>query len=413
VTSNLKFAFVVPRYGTEVVGGAELAARMIAERLVRQTNWQVEIFTTCAKDHVTWVNEYPEGTETINGVVVHRFPTTSGRPQRFFPYSERVLSFPEATTTSEAEAFLDLQGPGCEPLVDGLRNSDRDLFAFYPYLYTTTAQALPQVAERSIMHPAAHDEPALHLSIFRRPLILSRGLVFHTYAERFLVQRLFPVASTPQIVMGLGFEEPSSDLGPGRDPGAIAGIGERPYLLYVGRVEGFKGTTMLGTFFASYKERRPGPLALVMSGPVNAQPPPHPDVIVTGPVDEADKWALMRGATAFVHPSTHESFSIVLLEAWSVGLPAVVNERCTVTYEQVARSGGGLWFDSYAQFEAVVDRLLEDGNLRRTLGENGRAFVEQNYRWPTIIDRYTSFVDLVLDGDRHGDGGRGAAERST
>jgi glycosyltransferase involved in cell wall biosynthesis len=397
-TSNLKFAFVVPRYGTEVVGGAELAARMVAERLVRQTDWHVEIFTTCAKDHVTWANEYPEGTETINGVVVHRFPTTSGRPQRFFSYSERVLSFPEATTLSEAEAFLELQGPGCEPLVEGLRHSDRDLFAFYPYLYTTTAKALPEVADRSIMHPAAHDEPALHLSVFRRPMTLSRGLVFHTFAERFLVQRLFPVASTPQIVMGLGFEEPSSELGAAKAAADIAGIGERPYLLYVGRVEGFKGTTMLGTFFASYKQRRPGPLALVMAGPVNAQPPPHPDVIVLGPVDEADKWALLRGAIGFVHPSPHESFSIVLLEAWSEGLPVVVNGRCTVTHEQVARSGGGFWFDSYAEFEVVVDRLCEDAALRRVLGENGRAFVEENYRWPTIIDRYTSFVDLVLDG---------------
>jgi hypothetical protein len=55
----VKFAFVTPRYGEEIVGGAEMAARMIAERLVSQLGWSVEIFTTRAKDIVTWANEYP------------------------------------------------------------------------------------------------------------------------------------------------------------------------------------------------------------------------------------------------------------------------------------------------------------------------------------------------------------------
>ncbi len=392
----MKYAFVVPRYGLEVVGGAELGARMLAERLVDQLGWSVEIFTTCAQDHMTWANDYPEGEETINGVVVRRFPTTSGRPEEFFGYSERVLSWPEAATRAEAERFLELQGPGCPALVEALAQSDRDLLAFYPYLYTPTVRGIEVVADRAVLHPAAHDEPALHLQVYRRPMTLARGLVFQTEGERALVERLFPVAGTPQIVVGLGFEEPGPELGPGRPPGELTGLGDRPYLLALGRVDGFKGSTMLAGFFAAYKERRPGPLALVLAGPVTAQPPAHSDIVVTGAVEEADKWALLRLATGFVNPSPHEAFSIVLMEAWSVGRPVVVNGRCAATREHAERSGGGLCFESYAQFEAVVDRLTADGRLRETMGERGRAYVDANYRWPALIARYGHFAERVL-----------------
>ena len=393
----MKYAFVVPRYGLEVVGGAELGARMLAERLVSQLGWPVEVFTTCARDHMTWANEYPAGDEVLNGVTVRRFATTTGRPPRFFGFSERVLSAPTSATVAEAEEFIELQGPGCPDLVDAAAASDGDLLAFYPYLYTTTVRALPPVADRALMHPAAHDEPALHLPVFRAPMRLARGFVFQTWGERALVDRLFSVGHVPQAVVGLGFEAPAPGAAPGTPPGERAGIGDRPYLLSLGRVDGFKGTTMLGAFFAAYKERNPGPLALVIAGPVTARPPEHPDVVVTGPVDEADKWALLAGATAFVQPSPHEAFSIVLMEAWSEARAVVVNARCEATREHCERSGGGLWFDSYAQFEAIVHRLTTDTTLRAVLGSRGQAFVDAHYRWPALIERYGRFAGQVLE----------------
>jgi len=392
----MKFAFVTPRYGEEIVGGAEMAARMIAERLVTQLGWPVEIFTTRAKDIVTWANEYPEGDETLNGVLVHRFDVTSGRPPHFFSFSERVLSSPEASTLAEGRAFIDTQGPGCPALIDALRSCDRELIAFYPYLYTPTVEGVAAVGDRAIMHPAAHDEPALHLPVFRSTMSGVQGFAFHTRGERDLVQRLFPVADLPQQVLGLGFDEPGPDVGPGSAPGEILGIGDRPYLLCLGRVDGLKGTTALAAFFAAYKQRHPGPLTLALVGPVTAQPPLTSDIVLTGPVSEADKWSLLRGATALVQPSPHESFSLVLLEAWSVGVPSIVNALCSATMEHCEDSGGGLWFGSYADFEVVLDRILSDKSLRTTLGENGRQYVETHFRWPVIIDRYDAFTARVM-----------------
>lgn len=393
----MKFAFVTPRYGEEIVGGAEMAARMIAERLVSQLDWNVEIFTTRAKDIVTWDNEYPEGDETINGVLVHRFDVASGRDPHFFRFSERLLSAPDAATEAEARAFVDTQGPGSPGLVEALRGCDRDLVAFYPYLYTPTVDGVAAVGEKAVMHPAAHDEPALHLPVFRRTMTSVQGIAFHTRGERDLVQRLFAVGDLPQAVVGLGFDEPDTTVGQGTAPGELLGIGDRPYVLCLGRVDGLKGTTALAAFFASYKERNPGPVALALVGPVTAQPPLSPDVILTGAVTEADKWSLLRGATAFISPSPHESFSLVLLEAWSVGVPVIVNAHCAATVEHCEDSGGGLSFASYAEFEVVLDMVLGDPQLRAVLGERGRRYVEANFRWPVIIDRYDRFADRVIE----------------
>jgi len=55
-----------------------------------------------------------------------------------------------------------------------------------------------------------------------------------------------------------------------------------------------------------------------------------------------------------------------------------------------------LWFDSYRSFEATVDRLSSDPDLRGALGEAGRRYTERNYLWPSIIDRYTSFLENVV-----------------
>lgn len=66
-----KIAFVVVRYGKDINGGAEYHCRMLAERLVN--DYDVEVLTTCVKNYVTGENEYPEGKETLNGVLVRRF----------------------------------------------------------------------------------------------------------------------------------------------------------------------------------------------------------------------------------------------------------------------------------------------------------------------------------------------------
>jgi glycosyltransferase involved in cell wall biosynthesis len=382
----VKVAFVVPRYGTEIRGGAEQAARMLAEHLVVESGWQAEALTTCALDNRTWANEYEPGTSSVNGVTVHRFPSAAGRHPDFDKLSAKVLPSPKRVGVADQERWIDEQGPNSPALIDAVAASDADVVAFCPYLYHPTVRGLPRVRERSVLHPAAHDELPLYLPIFRRVFTAAAGLAYYTASERRLVERSLPVASRHQVVLGVGIDD---EVPGGTSP--VAG----PYLLYVGRVDDGKGTGYLSAFFAAYKRRRPGPLKLVIAGRVFDPPVEHPDVVVLGEVDDATKWALYRSATAFVNSSAFESFSIVLMEAWECGLPVLVNGRSEVLREHCERSGGGLWFEGYADFEVALDRLAGDGVLRVALGEAGRRYVDAHYRWPALIARYRTFLEGV------------------
>lgn len=403
----MRVAFVVPRYGPEIIGGAETAARRLAEGLVSEKGWDVEVLTSCAEDFVTWADVYPEGEDRVNGVRVHRFRSAAGRDPSFHALSAALLADPTSASMPDSERWLDLQGPVTPTLAEAAIASTTDVLVFYPYLYYPTARVIDRVGTPSVLHPAAHDEPALHLPVFPRVFEAADALVFQTEAERELVQGIFPVASHHQMLLGLGVDDPppgSLAKAPG-DP-EIPGV---PYLVCLGRVDSHKGTTTLASMFGAYKERHPGSLRLVLAGPVIDAPPPHPDIDVVGAVSEAAKWELLSQAVALVSPSRWEAFSLVIAEAWSARTPVVVNAACGATAEHARRSGGGLSFHGYGELEVIIERLCADEALATELGRRGRTYVDRHFRWPMVIDRYAGFLESVAGAPRRSDAG---AQRS-
>jgi glycosyltransferase involved in cell wall biosynthesis len=388
----VKVVYVTPRYGPEVVGGAEHGARMFAEHLAARGH-DVQVLTTCARDHRTWANELPAGSSEVGGVAVERFPTATRRAADFDAYGAALLADPQAVSTAAADEWIRRQGPHSPALLDAVAAAEADVVAFYPYLYEPTVAGIARTTRPAVLHPAAHDEAPIHLPRFRAVFASARGLVLHTFAEQRLVDQLFPVAATPQVVLGLGVDPAGTD--PDRARAAL-GLGDAPYLVCLGRVDDGKGTGVLARFFAAWRELHPEhPLRLVLAGPVLDRPPADPAVVVTGRVDDDTKWGLLAGATALVSPSGWESFSLVLLEAWLAGTPVLVNARCPATAEHVARCRGGLAYDGLAGFVAALDRLVGDPALATTLAARGRAYVERHYRWPSIIARYERFLAVV------------------
>jgi glycosyltransferase involved in cell wall biosynthesis len=391
-TATMNVAFVTPRYGVEVMGGAESAARQLAEHLVAECGWHVEVFSTCALDHITWDDVLPAGDTVLNGVTVHRFASTSGRVRAFYELDGRLRMAPGEASLEESRRWLELNGPVTPDLVDALRHSDAEVVAFYPYLYYPTVLGMQATTAPRVLHPAAHDEPALYLKVFDATFAEADAICYHTAAERRLVQRRHRVAQIPQIELGLGI---TPVIEGGRPGGEILGIGDRPYVVSVGRVDDHKGSSMLAAFFRTYKRRHPGPLALALVGPIAASIAEDEDIVLTGTVSEADKWDIGRDATVSISPSALESFSLVVLESWAQSVPVMVNATCDPTREHCERSGGGLWFGSYPEFEAELERLCADAELRKLLGSRGHDYVERYYQWPHLIGRYARFLTAV------------------
>jgi len=391
----VRLLYVVQRYGREVAGGAETHCREFATRLAARGH-DVEVLTSCAASHAGWANFYAEGTSTLDGVRVHRLPVARPRDEAFFArIDERVVWGVRPAPVHLQRRWLEVLGPLVPDLGPWLtqRAAGYDAVIFFTYVFHTTWSGLPAAAgvAPTVLHPTAHDEPALGVRLYDLTFRHPAGFAFSTEEEAALVARRFRVRQ-PHAVIGIGTD---LDAGARADEAAFraeVGLGERPYVVYVGRVEGGKGAVELFDWFLAYKRRRPGPLALVKVGAVVDDPGVHPDVFMTGFVDDDRRTSALAGAVALVQPSYYESFSMVLTEAWAQRRPALVQGHCAVLEGQVRRSGGGIPYRGYAEFEAALDGLLADPDLRRALGDAGRRYTEANYRWDTVLDRYERFL---------------------
>jgi len=385
----MRLLYVVQRYGEEVAGGAEQHARAFAERLVERGH-DVTVLTTCAESYVDWANAYPRGWSSLNGVAVLRTPVTKARNAYLFSrFNSRISTAPGVRPLSVQREWMRMQGPYAPALVPWLRRhaAGYDAVVFITYLYWTTWAGLQVCggAVPTLLHPTAHDEPPMRLSIFQEVMRLPDAFAFLTSEEAELVYARFPGAP-PGDVVGIGVEMNR----PG-DADAFRrkyGIGDVPYLLYVGRVDPAKGAAELIDYFVAYKERNPGDLKLVLLGELLLDGPGRPDIVSTGFVDEATRNGALAGARALVHPSYFESFAMVLTETFAQRRPALVQQRCAVLDGHAHRSGGALPYSGFAEFEAAVDRLRHVPQLADAMGAAGRRYVEREYDWSVVLARY-------------------------
>jgi glycosyltransferase involved in cell wall biosynthesis len=391
----MRLVYVVQRYGAEVFGGAEQHCRLFASRMAARGH-DVSVITSCAVDYMDWANAYPEGASTIDGVTVHRVPVRRSREEASFARMHaRVLG----RRRTQAAPFLQrewmrLQGPWMPRLPDVVSEvtRDADLTIFFTYLYFTTWAGLPAARSRTVMHPTAHDEPPIHLPLFQTVFRQADAFAFSTEEEEEFVRRRFRV-DRPSAVIGIG-----TDLELGGDVAAFRerwGLQDRPYVVFVGRTEPVKGAQELAEQFIAFKERHPGGLVLVMIGAEVHPVPRHPDIVMTGFVDDETRDAGLRGALAMVQPSYFESFSMVLAECWAAGVPALVRDHSEVLVGHCRRSGAGIPYGGFAEFESGLELLLDDADLRRSMGERGRRYVSERYSWDAVMGRYESFLDDV------------------
>ena len=371
---------MVPRYGRGVQGGAETLVRALAGRCAAM-GWRAEVATTCARDHVTWADELPAGTSVEDGVTVHRFPVGPRDAARYDALHAAVLSG-RAGYADELEWLShSVWSPGLQAFLED--DDGHDLRVLSPYLFGTTLWGAQADPGRSALLPCLHDEPYARLRTVAAVLGAVRGCLFNAPGEERLARRIAPVRGGG--VVGMGFDPPDGPAGP--PPAALRERG--PYLVYAGRLEEGKRVQVAVEGVARLAAERDDAPVLALMGTGGYRPPPaHRDrVVELGYVSEEDKRAVYAGALALVNPSEMESLSIVLMEAWREGTPAVVAAGSEVMSDHVARSGGGMTFADYDEFRAAVARLLDDPGERERMGARGRAYALEEYGWPAVQER--------------------------
>jgi glycosyltransferase involved in cell wall biosynthesis len=386
-----RIAFVVPRYGVEIVGGAETLARGFAERLVGRCD--VEVFTTCARDHHTWTNALPAGAQTQAGVVVRRFPVSERDVGRFLEVQQRMSEgFPLTLEEELVWAAGSVNSQAMYEALDAERQGFDAVF-FVPYLFGTTLLGAHIDPQRSILIPCLHDEPFAYLRVVAHLFRRVRGVFFNSAPERSLARRLFAVPAGAPVV-GFGFDPVEPE--PGERFRSRYGL-DGDYLLYFGRKEGGKNLPLLLDCFRRCRDAGSG-LSLVIAGDGSLDPGVDRQGIVDLPrLAEAEKQAACAGALAVCQPSVNESFSIVVMEAWLQETPVLVNARCPVTRHHAALANGGLYFDDSGEFAAQVDFLRRHRDVADEIGRQGRAYVLENYTWPAVLERFERALQSVRD----------------
>jgi glycosyltransferase involved in cell wall biosynthesis len=395
----MRVAFVVQRYGANVVGGAEQGCRQLAQLMAK--DWQVSVITTCAKNYLTWENELASGEEADGDVTVYRFPVE--RARNFSEFSSKSAQVEQnayrLSADDEAQRFID-QGPYSPAMVEFIeKNRDRfDRFIFYTYLYYSTVAGLPKVADKAYLITTAHDEGPLYFVRTFAPIFHSlRGLIYLSDAERDLVNRIYKVpAQVQQHTIGLGVADPmklSSNQIAEIATKFESIVGDGEFVLYVGRIAPAKGCREMLEAFQRYRRRGNKFLNLVLVGATEIEIPQDPSIRYLGYVSEAEKSYLLSRCRALINPSHLESFSIVIMEAWQHGRPVLVNAASEVMKNYCDRSDGGLYYYSPTMFDACLEWLSAYPHESNLLGSQGKEFVQQNFGWDRIRQRMLETIN--------------------
>jgi glycosyltransferase involved in cell wall biosynthesis len=415
----MKLAFVVQRYGPEVLGGSEHLCRLLSERLAAQHD--VEVLTTCARDYVTWANVYPDGADRVRGVTVRRFPNARVRDiEAFNRHSDWIFNNPH-TRTDELE-WLQQQGPWCPSLVEFLQRNQQhyDVLIFFTYLYAPTVMGLDVNPSKSVVVSTAHDEPAIQLDIYKDVFKRPAALCYLTDSERLFVQGRFADRPLIEEVVGVGVEIPQQQPYPrmpasdpedespalSHSPEEAAPVQEfpshlrskgsvfrrrhrlyGPVVLYGGRIDPGKGCEELLEYFSGYVTEG-GEATLALMGAKLMALPEEPSIRFAGLLSDSERIQALEAATVVACPSPYESLSLMALEALAAGTPVLVNARSAVLVEHCIRSNGGLFYANRDEFIECLKLLVGDARIREAMGRNGRDYVRRHYRWDVVIGKY-------------------------
>ncbi len=381
---------LVTAYYHPVLGGAEAAARRIAEFLVRRGH-EVTVITTLTDEALA-------REETIAGVHVARIgapqPRTSAR---------KWLILPRLT----AELWR--------------RRGDYDVIAVIDYRGVGLAALLVgRIAGRPVMIQAQTEGvlSGSHLSAARRlvswPMrrlyrladgvaCISKGIQREAIAAGVPAERVFDIPNTVDTERF----HPAAPGEPERRRAEFGWPADRPIGIFVGRLSREKGIVDLLHAW----ERIPPPATLLVVGPdmpghpwdegarareLAASPALAGRVILTGAT--SDPAPFHRAADFAIVPSHWESFGLSAAEAMASGLAVAASAVGGLT-DYIVDGTNGLLVppQNPGALASAIQRLIGDPALRARLAAAGRETAMQ-FDERVVLERFGALLDRLAGG---------------
>lgn len=383
-----KIALVSPIFSPHISGGAEKLALNFAELLSEE--YDLEILTTNALDYITWKKAIPTNLEHFGNILVRRFPVRKTRTIKSFNkfHAKLIQKMPDIQEEEMLE-WIKMQGPYCPDLIEFINKNHNtyNAFIFMTYLYYTTIYGIEKIKEKSICVTTLHDEPPAYFPIFKKILTDEVTYSFNTPEERDLFKKIYAFEPSKYSVIGLHV-----------DPPRLTFISQPnfDYILYIGRIDAGKGVFTLIDQFQKWKSKYNSNLKLVLVGG-GEHGLSSEGIIFTGYISEEEKVNYIRHSLFLVNPSHLESFSIVVMEAWLLEVPVLVNRDSEILRAHCNRSNAGLYYSDQDSFSATMNYLLSSSEVRKKMGANGKRYVEMNYTREVVKKKLFSLVETLIN----------------
>jgi glycosyltransferase involved in cell wall biosynthesis len=370
----MNLAFVITRFGPDVVGGAEQNALAVARLLAK--DHKITVYATTTSVMGDWNTEFSAGVSEFEGFTIKRFHISKYVSVTKFTEVHSRINQNELLNSKDYKTWIEHSGQS-DALFEDLKSNESqyDAVIFFQYFFGLSLRGWKLFPKKAILWPTAHEEGPLFAPPVRDMFQQIKKIFWCSEGEKMMVQRCLGI-TTPGHVIGCPVKE--------IEPSCINGdhSKKKQGVLCVGRIEEMKNIALLLSYFDRLKsdhDKRLKDLKLYVVGSNPMKVKSTQNVKILGKVSREKLSELYQQAQVLCSPSLLESFGLVLMEAWQHKTPVLVHGRCDVTRQYCIQSGGGLFFRDYFEFRQCLLFFLKNPKNAQKMGASGQRFVKSRF----------------------------------
>ena len=242
------------------------------------------------------------------------------------------------------------------------------------------------------------------------PVLRSASGFFFTHEEEERLARQSVSALPQSFITPLGADSPPDERDTLREEfyREHADLKGKPTVVFLSRLHEKKGLDLLIPAIAVLKNSLPEVRLLMVGGGTPEyesylkglirQEGVEENVIMTGNLSGREKWQAMAAGDVFALSSYQENFALVVVDAITLGLPAVISNRVNIWSNVVnAKAGLECKLDP-PHIAQQLEAVLSSPEEARKMGENGKALVQREFTWPKCAERTLAAYEAIVRG---------------